>query len=380
MSTEDTSAKLLKQMEKLMGRMKIWKTDLSSKVRLFLIRRKFLPIRKALLITIFTIPEAVAEGMVRVIIDEVIIGCTKVVTLKDVLITNIHREEIEVVAAREVIPYWQVEVDEADKHKTAFTVGNMEFFECNRMGFGLANAPATFQRLIEHCMGEMNLKECLIFLDDIIIFSETFEEYISRLEAVFSRLKEHSLKIKPSKCKFFKSPVRYLGHVVSEQGVQTDPDNREALASWPEPSSIKELRSFLGFTGYYRRFIKDYARIVKPLNDLLIGHHTNKSSDRNQEKQKKKKKKIDIAPWQWGQAQQLAFNTLRGKLSYSPVLAYADFKKPFIVHTDASLEGLGAILYQEQEGKERVITYASRGLRNSEKHYPAHKLEFLCLK
>ena len=275
--------------------------------------------------------------------------------------------------------YWQVEVDEADKHKTAFTVGNMGFFECNRMAFGLTNAPATFQRLMEHCMGEMNLKECLIFLDDILIFSETFEDHISRLEAVFSRLKQHGLKLKPSKCEFFKSSVRYLGHVVSEQGVQTDPDKIEALASWPEPSSIKELRSFLGFTGYYRRFIKDYARIVKPLNDLLIGHPTNKSSDRNQEK-KKKKKKIDIAPWQWGQAQQLAFDTLKEKLSSPPVLAYADFKKPFIVHTDASLEGLGAILYQEQEGKERVIAYASRGLRNSEKNYPAHKLEFLCLK
>ena len=227
-------------------------------------------------------------------------------------------------------------------------------------------------------MGEMNLKECLIFLDDILIFSETFEDHISRLEAVFSRLKQHGLKLKPSECEFFKSSVRYLGHVVSEQGVQTDPDKIEALASWPEPSSIKELRSFLGFTGYYRRFIKDYARIVKPLNDLLIGHPTNKSSDRNQEK-KKKKKKIHIAPWQWGQAQQLAFDTLK-KLSSPPVLAYADFKKPFIIHTDASLEGLGAILYQEQEGKERVIAYASRGLRNSEKNYPAHKLEFLCLK
>ena len=139
-------------------------------------------------------------------------------------------------------------------------------------------------------MGETYLKECLIFLDDILIFSETFEEHISRLEAVFSRL-----KLKPSKCEVFKSSVRYLGHVVSEQGVQTDPDKIEALASWLEPSSIKELRSFLAFTGYYRRFIKDYARIVKPLNDLPIGHPTNKSSDHNQEK---KKKKIDIAPWQ----------------------------------------------------------------------------------
>ena len=173
-------------------------------------------------------------------------------------------------------------------------------------------------------MGETNLKECLIFLDDILIFSETFEEHISRLEAVFSRLKQHGLKLKPSKCEFVKSSVRYLGHVVSEQGVQTDPDKIEALASWPEPSNIKELRSFLALTGYYRRLIKDHARIVKPLNDLLIGHPTNKSSDHNEEK--KKEKKIDIAPWQWDQAQQLAFDTLREKLSSPTALAYADFK------------------------------------------------------
>ncbi|MCW4250032.1 MAG: RNase H-like domain-containing protein [Candidatus Thiodiazotropha endolucinida] len=272
--------------------------------------------------------------------------------------------------------YWQVEIDEADKYKTAFTVGNLGFFECNRMAFGLTNAPATFQRLMERCMGEMNLKECLIFLDDILIFSETFEEHISRLEAVFSRLNHHGLKLKASKCEFFKSSVRYLGHVVSEKGVETDPDKIESLISWPQPNNVKELRSFLGFTGYYRRFIKDYARIVKPLNDLLIGHPTNKISDQS----KKKKKKKSIAPWQWGNAQQLAFNSLKDKLSSPPVLAYADFTKPFILHTDASCEGLGAVLYQEHDGIEKVIAYASRGLRNSEKLYPAHKLEFLCLK
>ena len=273
--------------------------------------------------------------------------------------------------------YWQVEIDEADKYKTAFTVGNIGFFECNRMAFGLTNAPATFQRLMECCMGEMNLKECLIFLDDILIFSDTFEEHISRLEAVFSRLKQHGLKLKPSKCEFFKSSVRYLGHVVSENGVETDPDKIEALSSWPEPTDVKQLRSFLGFTGYYRRFIKDYARIVKPLNDLLVGHPTHTS---DKQKKKNKKKKKGIAPWQWGPTQQSAFNTIKEKLSSPPVLSYADFSKPFVVHTDASLDGLGAVLYQEQNGMERVIAYASRGLRNSEKHYPAHKLEFLALK
>ena len=269
--------------------------------------------------------------------------------------------------------YWQVEMSEKDKEKTAFTVGNLGFYECNRMAFGLTNAPATFQRLMERCMGDLNLKECLIFLDDILIFSEFFDEHISRLEAVFSRLSEHGLKLKASKCEFFKSSVKYLGHVVSENGVETDPDKLDALTSWPEPKNVKELRSFLGFTGYYRRFIKNYAKIAKPLNDLLVGHSTIKDAQG-----KKKKKKV--APWQWGSAQQTAFNILKEKLSSPPVLAYADFSKPFVLHTDASIEGLGAVLYQEQGGIERVIAYASRGLRKSERNYPAHKLEFLCLK
>lgn len=108
-----------------------------------------------------------------------------------------------------------MEVKEEDKYKTDFTVGNMGFFECNRMAFGLTNAPATFQRLMERCIGELNLKECLIFLDDILIFSETFEEHLERINAVFTRLQQSGLKLKPSKCEFFKTNVKYLGYVVS---------------------------------------------------------------------------------------------------------------------------------------------------------------------
>lgn len=113
---------------------------------------------------------------------------------------------------------------------------------------------------------------------------------------------------------------------------------------------------------------------MKPLNDLLIGHPTNLSPE------SKKKKKKNKVPWQWGPLQQNAFDALKEKLSTPPVLAYADFKLPFLLHTDASVDGLGAVLYQVQDGIERVIAYASRGLRNSERNYPAHKLEFLCLK
>ena len=267
--------------------------------------------------------------------------------------------------------YWQVEIDELDKHKTAFQVGTLGFFEFHRMPFGLCNAPATFQRLMERCMGEMNLRDCLIYLDDIIIFSSTFEEHLERLEAVFSRLQLHNLKLKASKCDFLRSRVAYLGHIVSEEGIQTDPEKTAAIENWPVPKSIKDVRSFLGFTGYYRRFIKDYASIARPLNDLLVGHGTSA---------KAKKSKATKSAFIWTDRQQQAFITLKAKLCNPPVLAYADYHLPFKLHTDASTTGLGAVLYQHQNGQDRVVSYASRSLKPSEKNYPAHKLEFLALK
>ena len=270
--------------------------------------------------------------------------------------------------------YWQVEIKEEDKEKTAFQVGTMGFYELNRMPFGLCNAPATFQRLMERCMGDLNLRDCLIYLDDIIIFSSTVEEHLQRLDAVFSRLSQHNLKLKASKCEFLKSKVTYLGHVVSEEGIETDPEKTEAIKSWPVPKTVKDVRAFLGFTGYYRKFIKNYAKIARPLNDLLIGHCT------NNKKGNKPKTKLKKAPFTWLEQQQHAFETLREKLISPPILAYADYRKPFKVHTDASTTGIGAVLYQIHDGAERVVAYASRSLKPSERNYPAHKLEFLALK
>ncbi len=157
---------------------------------------------------------------------------------------------------------------------------------------------------------------------------------------------------------------------MSCRGRRDDPEKVEALRNWPVPKNIKEVRQFLGFAGYYRRFVKNYSRIIRPINNLLIGHPTN---------QKTKKNRSSV-PWEWNADQQDAFDTLIEKLTSPPVLAYADYSKPFVLHTDASGDGLGAVLYQEQDGIEHVIAYASRSLRNSEKNYPTHKLEFLALK
>ena len=268
--------------------------------------------------------------------------------------------------------YWQVELEEGHKAKTAFQVGPLGFYKCSRMPFGLCNAPATFQRLMERCMGDINLRDCLIYLDDIIIFTSTFEEHLGQLEAVFKRLQEHNLKLKASKCEFFKNRVVYLGHVVSEDGIRTDPSKIEAVRSWPIPKCIKDVRKFLGFTGYYRRFIRNYAAIARPLNDLLVGHSTNPKN--------KRKSATKHTPFAWAEEQQNSFDTIFSKLTSPPVLAYADYSKPFTLHTDASSNGLGGVLYTTQDGKEKVVAYASRSLKPSERKYPAHKLEFLALK
>ena len=213
--------------------------------------------------------------------------------------------------------YCQVEVEEQYKHKTVFTTPS-GLYECNRMPFGLQKTPATFQRLTTTCLGDLNYSTCLLYLDDIIVFSATFEEHIQRLDKVFSCLRQHGLKLKPSKCNLLQKEVKYLGHVVSAQGIATDPDKRKS--SLPAP------------------------------------------------------------PYVWTAECQSAFNTLKTLMTTAPILAYADYNLPFILQTDASGTGLGAILSQIQHGHERIIAYASRGLSPSEKRYPAHTLEFLALK
>ena len=263
--------------------------------------------------------------------------------------------------------YWQVELKEESIPLTAFTVGPLGFYECVRMPFGLTNAPATFQRLMENCLGDLHLRSCIIYLDDIIIFSKTPEEHVHRLSQVFEKLAAAGLKLKPSKCEFFKTEINYLGHVVSREGIKTDDKKIEAIKNWPWPVTNTEVRSFLGFTNYYRRFIHKYSQIAKPLNLLITGDSS---------KSKNKKTKVE-----WNESCEQAFERLKEICTQTPVLGYADYTKPFRLNTDASTEGLGAALYQKQEdGTERVIAFASRTLSKSERNYDAHKLEFLALK
>lgn len=224
--------------------------------------------------------------------------------------------------------------------------------------------------------------EVLVFLDDLIVFSDTLEEHETRLMKVLQRLGDYGLKLSPEKCHFFQTSVRYLGHVIDAQGVHTHPDKVSALKDWPRPSTGKELKCFLGFAGYYQRFVKGYSQIAKPLNSLTAGYYLPKKRGKVYKRDHPKSFVCPDAPLgeRWNHECENAFKTLIEKLTSAPVLAFANPQLPYVLLTDACREGLGAALYQEQEGKLRVVAYASRGLSKSEENYPTLKLKFLALK
>lgn len=268
--------------------------------------------------------------------------------------------------------YNQVPVSETDKPKTAFCTP-FGLFEWNRMPFGLCNAPSTFQRLMQRLFGDQQCQSLLLYLDDIVVFSSSVAQHLQRLEVVLSRLQREGLKAKLQKCAFFKQEVGYLGHVISSQGVSTDPSKIDAVAKWPRPRHVSDLRSFLGFASYYRRFVAGFAKLAGPLHKLVADLTTAKG---------KRRPSQDIAT-AWTPQCEDSFEALKAKLVSSPVLAYADFSKPFILEVDASFSGLGAVLSQEVEGVVKPVAYASRGLRPTERNmrnYSSMKLEFLALK
>ena len=252
--------------------------------------------------------------------------------------------------------YWQVGVAENDKEKTAFTTQE-GLFEFNVMPFGLCNAPATFQRLMDLTLSGMLWTECLVYLDDVVIFGRTFGDHLKNLDSVLRRLRGVNLKAKPSKCAFFRKQVLYLGHIISHDGVATDPSKTQKIAGWPTPKNIPELQKFLGLASYYRRFIRNFAEIAKPLYRLT-------------ERGRK---------YNWTAECDTAFAVLKLRLCSTPVLAFPDFSLPFILDTDASQSGIGAVLSQEQGGEEKVIAYASRTLTKAERRYSVTRQELLAV-
>ena len=252
--------------------------------------------------------------------------------------------------------YWQVELDEEAKHKSAFAVRG-GLYQWNVMPFGLCNAPSTFERLMEKVLRGMPWETLLVYLDDVIVYAKTFEEMIARLEEVLIRLGGASLKLKPKKCHLFQKKVAYLGHVVSEEGISTDPDKIKSVKEWPTPTSQTEVRSFLGLASYYRKFIQSFADIARPLHRLTEKH----------------------AEFKWTAECDDAFQELKKRLIQSPILAYPMPTGKFVLDTDASGFGIGAVLSQVQDGEERVVAYASRSLNKAERNYCVTRREMLAV-
>ena len=270
--------------------------------------------------------------------------------------------------------YHQGYVRDICRKYTAFSTP-WALFEWLRIPFGLKNAPAAFQKFINQALSGLLDKICLAYLDDILIYGKNFKEHKQNLRRVLKRLKSKGVKLRVDKCDFVKPEVRYLGRLVSGEGYRPDPVDVKALEKFREaPKSVGEVRSLLGFLGYYRNYVKDFAKTLKPVYDLLKvegGTADKKSYD--------KRKSVS-----WSSDLQSRVDDVINTLQSPEVMAYPDFESPFILTTDASGVGLGSVLYQKQgdEKKNRVISYASRTLSPAEKNYYLHsgKLEFLALK
>ncbi|GFY31064.1 transposon Tf2-6 polyprotein [Trichonephila clavipes] len=252
--------------------------------------------------------------------------------------------------------YHQVKVHVEDQDKTAFVCpfGTYRFL---RMPYGLRNAPATFQRLMNRFCNGLEDILALPYLDDIIVLSETFEKHMFDLKTIFERLFHFKLKANREKCHFASSRVKYLGFWITQKGIEVDPEKVASILDIPPPKNVKELQSFLQTCSWFRRYIQDFAKISRPLSYLT-------------------KKKVK---WQWGFDQQNAFQTLKNSLTAPPVLKQADGTKPYIIRTDASNYALGAVLLQGEGSDEHPIEYASRLLTPAERNYSTTEREALAV-
>jgi len=222
-------------------------------------------------------------------------------------------------------------------------------YEFNRLPFGLNNSPANFQRLMHIVLKDLVGTDCCIYLDDLILFSKTAEEHAEKLERVLERFESANLQLHPGKCVIAQPQVKYLGYVLSEEGVFASSDKVDAVRNYPTPRNAKEVRAFLGLASFYRRLVAKFAETAKPLTKL-----TRKRQE-----------------FHWGPSQQEAFDELKTKLCTTPVLAYPNFELPFILTTGASKVAVAAILSQVQNGLERPVAYASRQRNKPEQAYSA---------
>ena len=253
--------------------------------------------------------------------------------------------------------YHQVPVKETDIPKTAF-VTKYGLYEFTRMPMGLKSSAQTFQRVMELALQGLQWSICLIYLDDIIIFSKTFEQHMERLRLVLQRIRDAGLKIKPEKCQFLQPEVAFLGHVVSKDGVRPNPDNLMKIKQWSQPKSVTQVRQFIGLASYYRRHVKDFSKIVAPMVQL-----TKKGEN-----------------FIWSEECEEAFSKIKSLLIQAPIMAYPLDDGEYILDTDASDVGIGAVLSQIQDGQEKTIAYGSRTLNKAERNYCVTDKELLALR
>ena len=239
--------------------------------------------------------------------------------------------------------FWQVPLDKATKHKSAF-ITHQGIFEFNRLSFGMTNAPLSFQSLMTKVLKNLNFKIALVYIDDVLIFSKDFDQHLHHLNLVFNNLRAANLTLHPSKCKFATKSVRYLGFTVSKDDLEVTQENIDKIQNCQSPQNVKQVRSALGMMGYYRKFIKDYAKIAQPLNNLL----------------KKDTKFV------WSDECEKAFKELNSRLTKAPILRYPQFDKEFTLSVDSSEYSTGFVLSQEHEGKLHPVCFGSRALRDNE--------------
>jgi len=224
--------------------------------------------------------------------------------------------------------------------------------------------------MMHEVLGDLIYTKAPVYIDDVNAHSRTFEQHMRDLEEVFTRIRNAGLKLRADKCKFCFNEIEFLGYVVGKDGIKTDQKKIEKVKQFPKPKTITELNGFLGLASYYRRFIKNFSTIAKPLNDLMKNIEYKKGT-----KQKEQNKIISIEE-KWNTKQEESFENLKKKLCTTPVLAYPDFEKEFLLYTDASGFALGAVLSQKDENdKEHVIYYASKSLNQAEQNYSATELE-----
>lgn len=252
--------------------------------------------------------------------------------------------------------YHQIEVEESDRPKTAFTTqsGHYEF---TRLPFGLKTAPATFQRTMDNVLRGLHGIHCMVYLDDIIVYSSSLQEHIDKLHMVFQRLRETNLKVTLDKSEFLRKEVLYLGHQITKDGLRPNDDKIKSVLDFPLPRTPTEIKSFLGLVGYYRKFIRDFSKITQPLTACL-----------------KKKNKVVISP-----EYITAFEKCKELLVNAPLLQFPDFSKPFVLTTDASNVAIGAVLSQGEIGSDKPIAYASRTLNDAETRYSTIEKELLAI-